>query len=241
MACVPGGTFTIGTADARADEGAPGEVTIRSFFLDRNEVTNERYRECMEAGRCGRHARYVGFLRRTQPVVGVSWDDAQAFCAHAGGRLPTDAEFERAARGLAGTRYPWGDDEGDPCSRAVLRTRAGTGCGAEVTQPVGSRPPGHFGIHDLAGNVHEWVSDRYAPCLRGCARECGDACFGENPRGPCGGDADCGGYPLRSIRGGSWYWPLERARGSARRGARPANEAGHRFGVRCARNLTAAR
>jgi len=239
MACVPGGTFTIGSNDGREDERPPTEVTIAPFFLDRHEVTNAEYRACMEAGACPRHARYVGFLRGEQPVVGVSWPGAVAYCAHVGARLPTDAEFERAARGLDGTIYPWGDDASDPCAHAVVRTRAGPGCGTGVTAAVGSRPAGHFGLFDLAGNVHEWVADRYARCLRGCRRECGDACVGTDPRGPCGGDAQaCPGYPLRSIRGGSWYWPLERARGSARRGAHPANEAGHRFGFRCARNLT---
>ena len=234
MACVPGGTFTIGFDGGRADERSPGEVRVDAFFLDVYEVTNARYRACIEAGRCGQHPRYVGFLGAEQPVVGVSFDSAVAFCASAGRRLPTDAEFERAARGIDGTTFPWGDERTDPCARANVRTRAGAGCGSDRTQPVGSRPAGHFGIYDLAGNVHEWVNDHYAPCLRGCARECGDACFGHNPRGPCGGDSSCAGYPLRSIRGGSWYWPLERARGAARRGADPANAAGHRFGFRCA-------
>lgn len=236
MACVPGGAFTIGTPGGRPDEAPPGEVTLRAFYLDVHEVTNEAYRACMAAGRCPRHARYVGFLGARQPVVGVSWPGAVAFCAARGARLPTDAEFERAARGLAGTTYPWGEDDADPCAHAVVRTRQGEGCGAGVTAEVGSRPPGHFGIHDLAGNVHEWVRDRYAPCLRGCRRACGDACFGADPRGPCGDATECPGYPLRSIRGGSWFWPLERARGAARRGAHPENEAGHRFGFRCARN-----
>ncbi|MBX3275200.1 MAG: SUMF1/EgtB/PvdO family nonheme iron enzyme [Sandaracinaceae bacterium] len=238
MVCVPGGTFAIGSADGQPDERAPGEVTLRAFYLDVYEVTNEAYRACMEAGACPRHARYRAFLGARQPVVGVSWPGAVAFCAWAGKRLPTDAEFERAARGPDGTRYPWGDDADEPCAHAVVRTRAGAGCGTDVTADVGSRPPGHFGVHDLAGNVHEWVQDRYAPCLRGCARECGDACFGADPRGPCGDAAECPGHPLRSIRGGSWYWPLERARGAARRGAHPANTAGHRFGMRCARDVS---
>ncbi|MEZ4339252.1 MAG: SUMF1/EgtB/PvdO family nonheme iron enzyme [Sandaracinaceae bacterium] len=236
-ACVEGGTFTVGAADGREDEQPPGEVTIGAFYMDLHEVTNEEYRACMEAGACPRHARYVRFLGARQPVVGVTWLGARAYCEHVGARLPTDAEFERAARGTEETVYPWGDDADDPCAHAVVRTHAGEGCGTGITAEVGSRPPGHFGLYDIAGNVHEWVADRWAPCLRGCRRECGDACYGVDPRGPCG-DADaCPGFPLRSIRGGSWYWPLERARGSARRGAHPENERGHRFGFRCARNI----
>ena len=72
----------------------------------------------------------------------------------------------------------------------------------------------------MAGNVHEWVADWYSECLRGCDEECGDACFGENPKGPCGGGADrCPSHPLKSVRGGSWYWPLAYARAQTRRGS----------------------
>ncbi|MCA9610209.1 MAG: SUMF1/EgtB/PvdO family nonheme iron enzyme [Sandaracinaceae bacterium] len=237
MACVTGGTFLLGSDDGREDERVPGDVTISSFYMDLHEVTNEAYRACMAAGSCPRHARYVGFMGAQQPVVGVSWPGAAAYCASVGKRLPTDAEFERAARGPDRTIYPWGDDADDPCAHAVVRTRAGEGCGTEVTADVMSRPAGHYGLFDIAGNVHEWVADAYSPCLRGCRRECGDACFGTNPRGPCGGAAECPGHALRSIRGGSWFWPLERARGAARRGAHPENEAGHRFGFRCASDL----
>ena len=227
----------VGSEEGRADEQPAGRATVDAFFLDLTEVTNARYRACMADGECPRHARYVGFLRADQPVVGVSWQGAVQFCDSVGGRLPTDAEFERAAGGESDARFPFGDDAADACSVAVVRTRRGAGCGTEVTASVGSRPAGHFGLFDLAGNVHEWVADRYSPCLRGCPHECGDRCFGENPRGPCP-DADlCPGHPLRSIRGGSWYWPLERARAAARRGARPDNRAGHRFGFRCARDL----
>ena len=240
MACVTGGTFVIGDNEGRPDERPAGEVTLSSFFMDVTEVTNTAYRACMAAGDCPRHARYVGFLRGRQPVVGVSWQGAVDFCRSRGKRLPTDAEFERAARGERNTRFPWGDDEANVCDHALVRTRRGTGCGTEVTADVGSRPAGHFGLRDIAGSVHEWVADRYSPCLRGCARACGDACFGTNPRGPCADEASCPGHPLRSIRGGSWYWPAERARGAARRGARPTNEAGHRFGFRCAQSVEAA-
>jgi formylglycine-generating enzyme required for sulfatase activity len=102
---------------------------------------------------------------------------------------------------------------------------------------VASFPAGHWGLFDMAGNVHEWVQDRYSGCLRGCADECGDACFGEDPGGPCGGATPCKGHGLRSVRGGSWFWPLERARTTARRGSGAPNLGPHRFGFRCARDL----
>ncbi|MFK7989715.1 MAG: formylglycine-generating enzyme family protein [Sandaracinaceae bacterium] len=237
MACVPGGSFTVGTADGDPDDGPPGDASVSTFFYDRVEVDNAHYEACLEAGACPMNRRYRHFRAALQPIVGVSWYGARDYCAWVGSRLPTDAEFEYAARGPDGTVFPWGDETASPCERAVVKTRAGEGCGTEVTAEVGSRPAGYFGLHDLAGNVHEWTADHWAPCLRGCARECGDACFGEDPRGPCGGDEACPGYPLRSVRGGSWFWPLDDSRGAARRGAVPANEGGHRFGFRCARDL----
>jgi hypothetical protein len=84
------------------------------------------------------------------------------------------------------------------------------------------------------------VLDFHSDCYRGCDHECGDACFGRNPRGPCNGVAPCRGFALREVRGGSWYWPLERARATARRGSGPRNLGPHRFGFRCARDLVVA-
>jgi formylglycine-generating enzyme required for sulfatase activity len=170
-------------------------------------------------------------------VVAVSWFDAGHHCEMLGKRLPTDAEWERAAGGLDHTTYSWGD-EPLGCERANLADERGEGCGRGVTTEVGSYPAGHFGLFDMTGNVHEWVQDMYSPCLRGCDHECGDACFGENPKGPCGGAVGrCPGYGLRSVRGGSCFWPAERARVTARRGSGAPNRGPHRFGFRCARDL----
>jgi formylglycine-generating enzyme required for sulfatase activity len=238
MACVEGGTFTLGDASEQPDEREPGEVYVDTFYMDVFEVTNEGYEPCIEAERCRRPRAFDGFGDARQPVVNASWFDAVAYCEMVGKRLPTEAEWERAASGVADTRFPWGDEELG-CERAVIKDeRRGEGCGRRRTHPVGSRDPGHFGLHDMAGNVHEWVYDWYSPCLRGCEGECGEACFGRNPRGPCGGQEPCPGHELRSVRGGSWYWPLERARASARRGSDPPNRwPPHRFGFRCARDL----
>jgi formylglycine-generating enzyme required for sulfatase activity len=236
MACVDGGTFILGASDGQSDELVPAEVSVDTFYMDLREVTNDQFDACVQAGRCSRPMRYRDFMSPTQPRVAVSWNDAVACCEMNGKRLPTEAEWERAASGPGHTRFPWGDEPGG-CEKAHVTDRRGHGCGRDTTLPVGSMPAGHFGLFDMAGNVHEWVADWYSPCLRGCEGECGDACFGRNPRGPCNGAASCPGRTKRSIRGGSWYWPEERARTTARRGAEPANTANHRFGFRCAGDL----
>jgi formylglycine-generating enzyme required for sulfatase activity len=204
--------------------------------MDLHEVTNGRYEACIEAEECVRPMRFRRFMGESQPVVAVSWYDARAFCALNGQRLPTDAEWERAASGPDDTRYPWGD-EPLGCERANVEDASGKGCGRDVTRPVGSYEPGHWGLYDMAGNVHEWVSDWYSDCLQGCDGACGAACFGRNPQGPCPGEDRCSGHGLKSVRGGSWYWPLERARASARRGSGAPNRGPHRFGFRCARDV----
>src|SRR5262249_6163633 len=158
-----------------------------------------------------------------QPMVAVSWYDAQAFCEMMGKRLPTEAEWERGARGPENMRFPWGP-ETDICGHAnVESSTLGKGCGTDRTRRVGSYHPGHGGLYDMGGNVHEWVLDWYSRCYRGCQDECGDACFVPNPKGPCDGAASCEGRTLRVVRGGSWWWPVDRARGAARRGAGPRN------------------
>jgi formylglycine-generating enzyme required for sulfatase activity len=236
MACVQGGAFMLGDERGRPDERAPGMAYVDTFYMDRTEVTNAQYAPCIESGKCKKPMPFRGFGRPEQPVVAVSWFDAVAHCEMIGKRLPTDAEWERAAGGPNDTRYPWGDEAGD-CSKVVVKTEDGEGCGTGKTAKVGSRPAGHWGLFDMAGNVHEWVYDHYASCLRGCDKECGDACFGVNPKGPCGGENKCPGFGMRSVRGGSWYWTMERARVSARRGSGAPNLGPHRFGFRCAKAL----
>src|SRR5690606_11105937 len=211
MACVLGGTFVRGRYDGPKIERPAAEVFVSTFLMDAHEVTNARYAECVEAGVCRRAVRFPGYMDAAQPAVAMRWEDADAYCRWRGKRLPTEAEWERAASGPDDTRYPWGDAADDPCERAVVRVRAGRGCGTGVTWPVGSRPPGPWGLYDMAGNVWEWVADHHSRCYRGCRRECGAACEGANPRGLCGDPhAPCPeALGQRTVRGGSWWHGVE--------------------------------
>ncbi len=239
MACVPGGTFVRGSDDGPELERPAGEVFVSTFLMDTHEVTNARYRECVEAGPCRAPMRYRGYGADDQPVVAMRWADADAYCQWRGRRLPTEAEWERAASGPNDTRYAWGDEVGDPCEHAIVRVREGRGCGRGTTWPVGSRPPNAWGIYDLAGNAWEWIADHHSRCYRGCSRECGDACFGDDPRGMCGDPhAPCPeALGQRTVRGGSWWFSIERATTTHRRGVPGENPTWHRFGFRCARDL----
>lgn len=167
MRLVPGGTFTMGAdTGGEPDEHPAHPVTVAAFYLDTTEVTNEAYQACVEAGACeppyAESAALNGygsdraFRAPRQPVSAIRWFDADAFCRFVGKRLPTEAEWERAARGDDGRRYPWGDEPPD-ASRGRYRSR--------VTVEVGSFPAGAgpYGHLDLAGNVWEWVADPYHP------------------------------------------------------------------------------
>lgn len=167
MLLVPGGTFVMGIdIGGQEDERPAHAVTVRSFFLDRTEVTNRDYAACVSAGKCrapakagdgrGHFGPDEAFRGPEQPVSSISWDDARAYCAFLGKRLPTEAEFERAARGDDQRTYPWGN-EAPSAERAVF---AGTRTSNVGTHPAGAGPYGHL---DLAGNVWEWLEDLYDP------------------------------------------------------------------------------
>ncbi len=160
MLPVPAGCFTMGQDQGgEQDEHPAHRVCVSGFLLDRTEVTNRDYERCERAGVCPRRRRFgERFSHPDQPAVGVSWFGAEAYCGWVGKRLPTEAEWEYAARGPDSRRFPWGDEPPD-------RTRASFGWQQNGPHPVGSFPAGAgpFGHLDLAGNVWEWVADVYHP------------------------------------------------------------------------------
>ena len=209
-------------------------VHLSSYWIDRFEVRVADYERCVRVGRCSPRPMSEAtrrFDRPDYPVTRVSWHDAGAYCSYRSARLPTEAEFERAARGVRGRRYPWGD---------VFNARASNHgrFGWDVTElsdgfaelaPVGSFGSGATseGVYDLAGNVAEWVADRYAPTY-----EEGDA---RDPAGP-----GIGASNLRVVRGGSYAHPRFKLRGAARAFAEPS-ERRSTLGFRCARSAVGQR
>jgi formylglycine-generating enzyme required for sulfatase activity len=167
MILVPAGSFTMGAdSGGEPDEWPAHVVTLPAFYLDETEVTNEAYEKCVAAGTCpppdpqSAPRNGVGSDRRfrhpRQPVSAIAWESARAYCHFVGKRLPTEAEFEKAARGTDGRTYPWGNTPPGR-ERAVFQSM--------VTEDVGTHPQGDgpYGHHDLAGNVWEWMEDPYDP------------------------------------------------------------------------------
>jgi len=241
MKCIPGGPFIRGSNRTTVDEDswrkvrdeAPEmTVTVNTFFMDTNEVTFSEYQKCVQAKGC-RPARpnYRGYSRPNQPMLGVNWYHSHEYCRWAGKRLPTEAEWEKAARGADGELYPWGNTHAD-CTRAIIQEKGKKGCGKGTTWDVGSRPPNRYGLYDMAGNSWEWVHDWYSADYA----KCGAPCAGIDPRGPCGGKLRCPGHTKKVVRGGSWWWNASSTLGSNRRPHYASNRPYHHFGFRCAKS-----
>jgi formylglycine-generating enzyme required for sulfatase activity len=225
---IPGGYYLLGSPMGEpgryADEPTPRRLRVDRFYLAITETTNAQYARFLSATghKPPLYRQDKNLNAPQQPVVGVTWEDAQAFCrwlTHVTGaehRLPTEAEWEAAARGgLTGKLYPWGDADPDAggVRRANLR-HDGTGVdGYRFSAPVASYPPNGYGLYDMAGNVAEWCQDAYIPLGR------------TGPFKPS---------HLRLLKGGSWLSQARDLRPAARQSGAP-NFADGYIGFRVAR------
>ena len=220
------------------DEGPSHRVLLNSYLIDTYEVSNGKYERFMKTTGHPAPAYWDDprLNKPDQPVVGVNWYDAQAFCAWEGKRLPTEAEWENAARGPDGFRYPWGN--------TFDARYVNYGKHRDATMPVDSMPDGAspYGLHHMAGNVFEWVGDWYDPTYYSTQP------FSKNPSGPStpvwlGGT---GTYVDRLtvgakkvIRGGSWIAAKQSVTTTHRFWNHPQNNSyGVGLGFRCAKTAS---
>lgn len=241
MKCIPGGKFVRGSNRTTVDEDSRRKVKdefpestieVSTFFMDTYEVTFSQYQACVQAGGCKpAKPNYRGYSKPNQPMLGVNWYHAYDYCKWAGKRLPTEAEWEKAARGDEGDLFPWGNEPAD-CLKAIIQEKGKKGCGIGTTWDVGSRPPYRYGLYDMAGNSWEWVNDWYSESYE----KCGADCMKKDPKGPCNGEAPCPGHTRKVVRGGSWWWDGVYALAFNRRPHYPSNNPFHHFGFRCAKN-----
>ena len=257
MRLVPQGEFTMGDSPDNAydecmrldghcmttfnDEAPPHQVYLDAYYLDTYEVTNKLYKACVDAGwwRCtapGHNEPAENFSDHygdsqfdSYPVVDVTWSQARAYCEWRGARLPTEAEWEKAARGTDGRAYPWGSvfdgtktNFCDKNCKGVSNSQYDDGY-AEAA-PVGSYPQGvsPYGIYDLAGNVMEWTADWYDENYYSNSPS-------SNPQGPAVGQD-------RTLRDGSWRYSGNNVRSADRSWSPPRNFMDD-LGFRCARSV----
>jgi eukaryotic-like serine/threonine-protein kinase len=203
---IPGGKYRMGSPEGQGEqrERPQHEVTVSEFLLGKSPVTNEQFARFLQANPEAKEPEYWAdrrFNQALQPVVGVSWEDAQAYAEWAGLRLPTEAEWEYACRAGTKKQYSSGDTEEDLGRVGWFR-----GNSEGRLHEVGEKPPNDFGLYDLHGNVWEWCADWYGLYAAKAATD---------PTGSDGGDS-------RVLRGGSWVDGAQYARSAARIGARPA-------------------
>ena len=217
---IPAGPFTMGSDAGNEDEAPVREVDLPAFRIDKFEVINADFAQFVEATGYQTDAEQEGRAKNwrsaaegkdNHPVVYVSWNDAAAYCQWVGKRLPTEAEWEKAARGTDGRIYPWGN-EWDPAKANVKET------GLRGTATVGSFGAGAspYGVEDMTGNVWEWTADWY------------EAYPGSDYQ------SDYFGQQFRVLRGGGWFETAEAVRTTARN-ANSEIAANDDIGFRCGR------
>lgn len=234
MVLIPAGEFQMGNRweDAAEnpnrgkgyfkDQQPVHTVYVDAFYMDIYEVTNAQYQKFVEATG---HRKPDGFYDKPrfnqpdQPVVGISWKSAKAYCEWAGKRLPTEAEWEKTARGgLEGKRYPWGD--------SINPEQANYGHNVGQATPVGSySPENSYGLYDMMGNVNEWCADWYSPDY-----------YQHSPkRNPTGADSGGPGN-FRVVRGG--HYGLEAKWFSCALRDYSSDGRSYNHGFRCAKSVT---
>lgn len=233
MVLIPEGSFIMGNNEASGNERPEHKVFLDTYFIDQFEVTISFYDKFLVAAKYPAPPTWDDDAVNqagNRPAVGLSWEDAEAYCKWAGKRLPTEAEWEKAARGSEGRRYPWGHmqpfvdianyNRGVWVSDAVTLAPVESGVGGMSVRhgtKEGGRSP--YGLYHMAGNAAEWVADWYE-------REYYQKSPERNPKGPGEGDK-------RVIRGGSWNDPPAGIRTTARVSAEP-DYRDRTLGVRCA-------
>ncbi len=218
MVSIPAGTFMMGCVAGRDDvveggckdnEKPAHTVSLHAFQIGKYEVTFAEYDLCTAAGVCPK-AEDWGFGRGNRPVIHVSWHDAQAYLRWLNGktgkqyRLPTEAEWEYAARAGADTAFPWGNSIS--CANADFWS-GDSSCHGEGTSPVGRFAANRWGLHDTVGNMYEWVGDWYGSYAPSSA---------SNPEGAASGT-------YRVLRGGSWSDDARYVRSANRNGSTPGD------------------
>ena len=209
MDLVPAGEFTMGYDKGEDREKPEHSVYLDDYYIDRYEVTVAQYRKCVEAKSCKednfydydkehsweKYCNYGQTGRDKHPMNCVSWRGLKDYCEWSGKRLPTEAEWEKAARSTDKRRYPWGSTPEPGCDYAVI-PEGGDGCGKYRTFEVGNKPKsvGPYGTHDLVGNVWEWCSDWYCDDYYSKSPK-------KNPKG-------CKKNNYKVLRGGSWSWSV---------------------------------
>jgi formylglycine-generating enzyme required for sulfatase activity len=246
MSFVPAGPFTMGAdTGGQEDEHPAHTVTLLGFWLDVTEVTNEEWGACVAAGVCRPkspkvRAEHPDFNAPSQPVSGISWEDARAYCAWRGKRLPREAEFEKAVRGTDARAFPWGADP---------PTHDKTVFGQGHTEAVGSHPGGRgpYGHDDLAGNVWEWMQDEYDPiayrrqgAAEGVPGTCAEILATLDDLRRSGKQGFTGSNPIpveceHSIRGGAYNYDAKGLR-ATNRVHHPGRYRIPMLGVRCAKD-----